>query len=151
MFHQDGAGGGAIGGILRELRELQLGDGGAPLADGLLERGAERWGSELFDHFGTSGEGQVVAAGAADQHHLGAEVEHLGGRRSGVFGEGDQQQVELIGGAAHQVVHADGAAVGEREGEVGAGHQDARFAGGGGRPGKTLTLPSVRARKRSSE
>src|ERR1035437_9601492 len=30
VFHQDGARGGAIGGILRELRELQLGDGGAP-------------------------------------------------------------------------------------------------------------------------
>src|ERR1035438_2393595 len=28
VFHQDGAGGGAIGGILRELGELQLGDGG---------------------------------------------------------------------------------------------------------------------------
>src|ERR1035438_3259710 len=34
VFYQDGAGGGAIGGILRELGELQLGDGGAPLANG---------------------------------------------------------------------------------------------------------------------
>ncbi|MCX6627304.1 MAG: hypothetical protein NTW28_06715, partial [Candidatus Solibacter sp.] len=100
---------------------------------------AEGWGGELFDNFGTSGEGQSVAAGAADQHHLGAEIEHLGGRRRGVLGEGDQKQVELHGSAAHEVVHADGAAVGEREGEVGAGHEDARFAGGaapGAVPGK---------------
>ena len=40
-------------------------------------------------------------------------------------------QVELFGGAAHEVVHADGAAVGERERQVGAGDQDARFACGG--------------------
>ena len=130
MFHQDGARRRAIGGILRELRELQLGDGGAPLADGLLERGAERGGSEFFHHLGTPGEGQVVAAGAPHQHHLGAEVEDLGRRRSGMFREGHQQQVELFGSAAHQVVHADGAAVGEREWQVGAGHQDARFAAG---------------------
>ena len=136
VFHQDGAGGGAIGGVLRELGEFQLGDGGAPLADGLLERGAEGGGSELLDDFGTSGEGQVVAAGAADQDDLGADGEDLGGRRGGVFGEGDQHQVELFGGAAHEVVHADGAAVGEREGQVGAGDQDARLGrwrGGRGR------------------
>src|ERR1019366_4393050 len=84
-------------------------------------------------------EGQGVAAGAAHQHYLGAEVEHLGGRRSGLFGEGDKQQVELNGAAAHQVVHAHGAAVGEREGKEGAGHQNGRFAAGGasrGAPGK---------------
>ena len=108
----------------------QDGDGGAPLADGLLERGAEGGGIELFHHFGAIGNGPVVAAGAADQYHLGTEVEHVGGRGSGGLGEGDQHQVELNGGAAHEIVHADGAAVGERERQVGAGYQDPRFAGG---------------------
>ncbi len=128
VFHEDSAGRGAIGGVLRELRELELGDSGPPLADGLLECGAEGRGREFFDCFGTSGEGQVVAARAMHQHYLGADGEDLRGRRGVLFGEGDQQQVELFGGAAHEIVHAHGAAVGEREGQVGAGHQDARFA-----------------------
>ena len=92
VFDEDGAGGGAIGGVLGELGELELGDGGAPLADGLLERGAEGRGGEFLDDFGAAGEGQVVAAGAVDQHYFGADGEDLGGRRGGVFGEGDQQR-----------------------------------------------------------
>ena len=41
VFHQDGAGRRAIGSVLRELREFQLGNGRAPLADRLLQCGAE--------------------------------------------------------------------------------------------------------------
>ena len=57
-----------------------------------------------------------MAAGAVDEHYLGADGEDLGGRRRRLFGEGDQQEVELFGGAAHEVVHADGPAVGKRKG-----------------------------------
>ena len=47
VLHQDGAGGRAIGGVLRELREFQLRDGGTPLADGLLQGGAEGWANRI--------------------------------------------------------------------------------------------------------
>src|ERR1035438_243410 len=44
-----------------------------------------------------------------------------GGGRGGV-GEATNHEVDPTGGGAHEVVEGRGAAVGEREGEVGAGH-----------------------------
>src|SRR5690242_21072096 len=71
VLDQDGAGGDAIGGVLRHLGEFELGDFGAPLADGLLESGVEGDGVELLDDIGASARGQLVTAGAADEDDLG--------------------------------------------------------------------------------
>ena len=111
MLHQDGAGGGAIGGVLGELREFQLGDGGLPFADGLAQGGAEGGGVELLDDFGTSGEGQGVAAGAPHQNDFRADLEQFGRRRGGVRGERHQHEIEFGRRAKHQVVHSDRAAM----------------------------------------
>ena len=70
-----------------------------------------------------------MSSGAVNLHHFHAKLEHFGKGRLGRVGERDQDLVKLGRGAPHQVVHPDGAAMRKGEGPIGAGDQDARFAG----------------------
>ncbi len=130
VLHQNGARRRARVRILRELSEFQLRDRRAPLADGLLQRRAKGVGIELLNYLRTSRERQRVAPGAPHQNYLRAKRQHLRGRRGILLRERHQHQVELLRGAAHQVVHAHRTAMRKRKRQVRAGHQHARSAGG---------------------
>jgi len=66
-----------------------------------MERGAERGTAEL-------------TSGAVDRNHFGADIAQLRGEGTGLIHERYQDLLPIGSRAAHEVVRADGAAVGER-------------------------------------
>ena len=113
VFHQDGAGGRAVGGVLGHLRELQLRDGGPPSAHGLPQGGTEGRGGELLHHLRPAGARRRMCPGAPHQHNG--------------LGESHQDLVPVGGRPRRQVVYPHGAAMGEGKRHVSAGHQHPWF------------------------
>ena len=87
-----------------------------PLANRLVERGAERGRAEL-------------TSGAVDRNHFGADIAQLRREGTGLIDERYQDLLPIGSRAAHEVVRADGAGVGERRWEIWAGNQHNRLEG----------------------
>lgn len=99
-----------------------------PFADGFAKCVAEYRGVEFRDHFGAAAAVDQMRAGTAHEDHFDETVEQFTRGRVAGFGEAEQDLIPVPRGAKREVVDADGAAVGEREGNIGADDQDARFS-----------------------